>query len=83
MSVYISKDARGKKIASQLIEFMLEYASIESKIHMIISVITAGNDVCLHLHEKYGFSYAGTIMEAGFKFGTYQDVVNYTYIKRD
>lgn len=84
LSIYISKEARGKKIASKLIEYMKDYAKNEAKIHMIISVITAGNDASVHLHEKYGFDYAGTIREAGFKFGAYRDIVNYTYIiKRD
>lgn len=31
--------------------------------------ITSENEVSIHLHERFGFSYCGQIRQAGVKFG--------------
>jgi L-amino acid N-acyltransferase YncA len=76
ISVYVHKDVRGKGIARQLIEHILELSK-KAGHHVIIAGITAGNDISVRLHESFGFTLAGTFREVGFKFGEWQDVLFY------
>ena len=46
----------------------------EVGIHTIIAQITEGNDLSIHLHEKFGFFHIGALKECGFKFGKLLDV---------
>lgn len=55
----------------------MDEAKRDADTHLVVSVITAGNEASVRLHEKYGFSFCGTIHEAGAKFGTYLDIENY------
>lgn len=77
LSVYISPDYRRRGIAGKLIEAILKEAREREDIHTVISVITGGNEASIRLHEEFGFTYCGTIREAGTKFGRYLDIVNY------
>ena len=43
----------------------------------VVSVIAGGNAASVRLHEKFGFTYSGTLHEVGLKFGRYLDIVNY------
>ncbi|MNC78374.1 hypothetical protein D3C75_1305680 [compost metagenome] len=58
--------------------FILEEAKKDDRTHMVVSVITAGNEGSRKLHEKFGFQFCGTIPEVGFKFDKYQDIENYS-----
>ena len=74
VSVYVHRDHRGNGIGGSL----LEMVTLEGKKcgnHTVISRITQGNEVSVHLHEKYGYRIVGTLKECGFKFGRYLDVV--------
>lgn len=77
LSVYIAPACRRRGIARSLIARILEEAAAREDIHTVISVITGGNDASIRLHEEFGFTYCGTIKEAGTKFGRYLDIVNY------
>lgn len=77
LSVYIGAEYRGQGIANALMEFILEDARKRDDIHMVVSVITAGNQASRKLHKKFGFSFCGTIREAGMKHGAYRDIENY------
>lgn len=77
LSVYIGPDYRRRGIARELIGVILREAGEREDIHTVISVITGGNDASIRLHEEFGFTYCGTIREAGTKFGRYLDIVNY------
>ena len=48
------------------------------KISCEVSVITSGNEASEKLHEKFGFTFCGTIPEVGMKFGVYQSIDNYS-----
>ena len=39
--------------------------------------VKGGNAASVRLHEKFGFTYSGTLHEVGLKFGRYLDIVNY------
>lgn len=78
LSVYISAQHRKQGVASHLMAFVLEEAKKDDRTHMVVSVITAGNEGSRRLHEKFGFQLCGTIPEVGFKFGKYQDIENYS-----
>ncbi len=77
LSIYISREYRGQGVATALMEYILEDARKRSDIHTVVSVITAGNQASTRLHEKFGFTFCGTIREVGMKFGKYQDIENY------
>lgn len=78
LSVYVAPTAREKGVATALLTEILKTAKNDPRTHTVISVITAGNDISVHLHEKFGFSYCGTLREIGVKFGEYRNTVTYT-----
>lgn len=78
LSVYVNQSYRNQKVASQLMESILDYAS--KHFHTIVSVITSGNQVSEHLHKKFGFEYCGTIKEVGYKMNRYLSIDNYQKI---
>lgn len=81
VSIYIHKDFRSKGIGMNL----LKTITLEGKKtgnHTIISRITQGNDVSIHLHEKLGYRHIGVMQEVGFKFGKFQNVHMMQYLFR-
>lgn len=77
LSIYIAPADRHKKVATILMEKILEMAKEDDTLHTVVSVITSGNEASTKLHEKFGFTFCGTIREVGMKFGKYQDIDNY------
>ncbi len=77
LSVYVDVAYRRQGIARRLMEAILEEARRRPDIHTVISVITAGNDASIRLHEAFGFRCSGMLEEVGEKFGRKLDVVNY------
>ncbi|NCC42132.1 MAG: N-acetyltransferase family protein [Clostridia bacterium] len=77
LSVYISPDFRRRGIATALMKEIIEMAKKDETIHSVVSVITAGNEASIKLHQKYGFTFCGAIHEVGYKAGAYQDIENY------
>lgn len=80
LSVYIAADYRGKGIATELLKKLLSEAHQDNSIHNIVSVITSGNEASKTLHNKFGFTYCGTIPEVGMKFGRHLNIDNYSLI---
>ena len=77
LSVYIAPECRGCGVATALMEALLSYAVECEDIHTVVSVITAGNEASRRLHERFGFTFCGTIREVGKKHGMYRDIENY------
>lgn len=77
LSVYVDRRFRGRGIAKQLLEVILQEARAREDIHSVISVITGDNAASIHLHERFGFTCCGTMREMGRKFGKLLDIVNY------
>ena len=80
LSVYISPACRRQGVATRLMEEILKFAREDENTHLVVSVITSGNKASEALHDKFGFTFAGNIPEAGVKFGEYLGIDNYYLI---
>ena len=78
-SVYVHKDHRGKGIAVALMQQLIA-AAREQKYHVMIGGIDIANAASIALHENLGFVHAGTIRQAGFKFGRWLDLGFYQLV---
>ena len=79
VSVYVHHDHRGKGIGKKLLEIItLEGKKVNN--HTIISRISAGNEISIHIHEQIGYRHIGVMKEAGMKFGKYIDVYFMQYM---
>lgn len=75
-SIYIHKDHRGRGLGKALMHRIIA-AAREQNYHVMIGGIDVANATSIALHEKLGFVHAGTIREAGFKFGRWLDLAFY------
>ena len=75
-SVYVHKDHRGRGIGSTLMRRLIEIAK-QQQYHVMLGGIDADNRGSIVLHERLGFVHAGTIRQAGFKFGRWLDLAFY------
>ncbi len=73
ISVYIHKDFRGRGIGRQLMQQVLEHGK-QGGLHTVISRITQGNEISIHLHTQMGFETVGILKQVGKKFGHLLDV---------
>jgi phosphinothricin acetyltransferase len=78
-SVYIHKNHRGQGVGLALMQQLMAKA-VEQQYHVMIGGIDQSNDASVALHQKLGFSHAGTIRQAGFKFGRWLDLAFYQLI---
>lgn len=78
-SVYVHKDHRGKSIGRALLQELIERAR-QQGVHVLVGGIDAQNAASIALHQAIGFGYAGTVREAGFKFGRWLDLAFYQLI---
>ena len=78
-SVYVHKDHRGKGIGFALMRRLID-AAIKQQYHVLIGGIDRANRGSIAFHERLGFSHAGTIQHAGFKFGRWLDLAFYQLI---
>ena len=72
-SVYVHKGHQGQGAAQRLMAALIERAQAQNK-HVLVGVIDSANAVSIHLHQKLGFQRAGTVRQAGFKFGRWLDI---------
>jgi L-amino acid N-acyltransferase len=78
-SLYVHKDHRGKGLGSQLLKHLVDTATKQSY-HLMVGGIDAENQASIRLHERLGFNHAGTVTQAGFKFGRWLDLAFYQLI---
>ena len=75
-SVYVRHDARGRGLGGLLLGRLVE-AARERDVHVLVGGIDASNQASIALHERHGFRHAGTIHQAGYKFGRWLDLAFY------
>ena len=80
LSVYIGHAFRGRGYAAALVSELIGMAERDPATHVIVSVITSGNEASISLHRKFGFTFCGTVHETGLKFGRYLDIDTYELI---
>lgn len=78
-SVYVQRAARGRGVGSALMRQLIETAQAQ-QYHVLIGGIDAANAESITFHEKLGFRHAGTIEQAGFKFGRWLDLAFYQLV---
>lgn len=78
-SVYVHHAHRGRGLGKTLLQVLIERAR-EAGVHVLVGGIDASNAGSIALHTRLGFVHAGTIREAGFKFGRWLDLAFYQRI---
>ena len=77
LSVYVATTFRRQGVATALMQEIIRLAREDEVTHTIVSVITSENKESVRLHEKFGFTFSGTIHEVGMKLGRYLGISNY------
>lgn len=72
-SVYVTHIQTGKGTGRLLLTQLIELAKAAGY-HTMIGGIDASNTGSIGFHAKFGFTDAGTIKQAGFKFGKWLDL---------
>jgi L-amino acid N-acyltransferase len=72
-AIYVHKDHRRKGLARVLMQHLIERAR-QQDYHVMIGGIDMENSGSIALHQSLGFVHAGTIRQAGFKFGRWLDL---------
>ncbi|HAP27412.1 MAG TPA: GNAT family N-acetyltransferase [Achromobacter sp.] len=75
-SVYVDARFRGRGLGEAMMAILIERARANG-VHVLVGGIDASNQGSIRLHEKLGFVHAGTIRQAGFKFGRWLDLAFY------
>jgi L-amino acid N-acyltransferase len=80
-SIYVDARFRGQGLGRMLLKEIIAAAE-KQDYHVMIGGIDAANAVSIKLHESLGFTHAGTVQHAGFKFGRWLDLAFYQLILR-
>jgi phosphinothricin acetyltransferase len=75
VAIYLDPACTGKAIGKQAVGF-LEKQALESDLHTLIALISSENTPSLSLFARLGYSPAGRLKEAGYKFGRYLDMIS-------
>jgi L-amino acid N-acyltransferase len=78
-SIYVDAAHRGAGVGSMLLDALIAAAQTQG-VHTLVGGIDLQNTASIALHERFGFSLAGTIRQAGFKFGRWLDLAFYQRI---
>ena len=72
-SIYVAAPFRGRGIGRRLLSALVAEAT-RREVHLMVGGICASNVPSIALHRAAGFELAGTVREAGFKFGRWLDL---------
>ena len=78
-SVYVKTEHRGNGLGSALMTKLIEEARAQGR-HIMVGGVDVENASSIALHRKLGFEHAGTIKQAGYKFGRWLDLAFYQLI---
>ena len=73
-TIYIDEEFIGQGIGRALYGALIEELEADSDIHRAYGCIALPNAGSVALHERLGFTHAGTFREVGYKFDRYWDV---------
>jgi len=78
-SVYLDAASRGRGLGKALYEELIRRVSTladspHAPVHSLVALIALPNDASVALHESVGFTRAGVIAEAGYKFDRWIDM---------
>jgi phosphinothricin acetyltransferase len=74
-SVYVREDVRGQGVGKALVAQLIGHATGRGFRQMVAVIGDAENVGSIGVHASLGFSHAGVLRAAGFKFGRWLDVV--------
>ena len=72
-SVYVHRSHRGRGVGRALMSQLIDAAHAQDY-HVMVGAIDMDNQASIALHTRLGFTHAGTIRQAGVKFGRWLDV---------
>ncbi|HPY39807.1 MAG TPA: N-acetyltransferase family protein [Thiolinea sp.] len=75
-SIYVHPHAQRQGLGVRLLQTLVQQASAQDY-HLMVGGIDAENQASIALHERLGFIHAGTLQQAGFKFGRWLDLAFY------
>jgi len=75
-SVYVHQNHRGRGIGRCLMAALIDRARAQD-LHVLVGALDAANAPSIALHTALGFRHAGTIAQAGYKFGRWLDLAFY------
>lgn len=78
-SVYVHHSFQVRGVGSALMRELISHAK-NQQFHVMVGGIDLNNTASISLHEKLGFNHAGTIKQAGFKFGRWLDLAFYQLV---
>ena len=81
-SVYLHRDARRNGLGTRLYDELLRLLR-EDGFHTALALIALPNPGSVRLHEKHGFTLAGTMREVGDKQGRLIDVATFQLMLAD
>ena len=73
-SIVLAEPARGSGLGRRLMQDLEAVAKGQS-VHSMIGCVSGENTGAIAFHQKLGFTQAGRLREAGFKFGRWMDLV--------
>lgn len=77
-SIYVHPEQRGQGLGKHLLQALIQEVEAQNY-HLLIGGIDAQNQASIALHTSLGFVHAGTIQQAGFKFGRWLDLAFYQF----
>ena len=72
-SVYIAGEYQRRGFGRLLLETIIREATAH-QLHLLVAGIDSTNEASIALHRHVGFTHAGTIQEAGYKFKRWLDL---------
>ena len=74
-SIYLAPEAVGKGVGKALLQRLIELCTARGLYSMIAVIGDSANAASVGVHRSCGFTHAGALPNAGFKFGRWLDVV--------
>jgi phosphinothricin acetyltransferase len=74
-SIYVAPNALGGGVGSLLLGALIDACEERGMRQMIAVIGDSANTRSIRLHQRHGFIRAGTLVDAGYKFGRWLDAV--------